>query len=408
MQPLARSPVRDSVKSGDPIRRSCTTGTPDACAFVLPQVGGTDLNVVYGTAAEFTALGGTANLEGCGTKDVNGTVANVGASEIASISLGFSSTSTFPGNPGPPAFPAFVLHDVAEGSLDLVATRADLATLTGNKAIIRRNQNILNNGSLASLDFNAEGFVPGTANVTVTGLGSDQASVISSFAGVYGSKANGTLSIIQSYTSASGAQPFAAVPLLQLVALELNQLTVFAPDAANSFAARTAGVYFRTPADKTIAVGPAISTPTVTKLVTAPNARPRVQLASQPLYNRLINASYQQANGRDANVFATAGYFGAAPATWDITLPDLSGAAGWSTTWGLLDGTGIEWTVSVQGGAVQFLDANSIIDGDTFRSASIRSSSPLNLGGARAAPDSYSIATQLHEALREQNRSPLR
>ena len=51
---------------------------------------------------------------------------------------------------------------------------------------------------------------PEVSVCTATGLGSDEASVISSFTGVYGSRTDGTLSLISSYTAASGAQPFAA------------------------------------------------------------------------------------------------------------------------------------------------------------------------------------------------------
>src|SRR6185312_2392042 len=103
--------------------------------------------------------------------------------------------------------------EVAEGNQDLVASRADFTTFQANKIIIRRGLNITAGGSIPVLDFNAaEAFNPGTANVTVTGLGSDEASVISSFTGVYGSRTDGMLSLISSYTAASGAQPFAAVP----------------------------------------------------------------------------------------------------------------------------------------------------------------------------------------------------
>ena len=72
------------------------------------------------------------------------------------MGLGFSSATTFePGNPTPPAFPAFVLDNVAEGSLDLIAIRFDAATFAANKVILRRGLNVNGGGSLAQLDFNA-------------------------------------------------------------------------------------------------------------------------------------------------------------------------------------------------------------------------------------------------------------
>lgn len=366
-------------------------------AFVDTVGTGTDLTVVYGTVAEFSGLGGSANFNGCGTKNVTGTVANVGAAELATVSLGFSSASTFQGLP---AFPAFTIQNVPDGSLDLVATRTDATTFAANKVILRRGLNVT---SLPVLDFNAaEAFAPVTANVTVTGLGTDEASIISSYGGVYGSRTIGNLSFLDSYTSASGAVPYTAIPVAQLTnPLELSRLYAFSDDAVNSDFERTAGVYFRTPAAKTIAIGPKLNTPTVTKNVTGAYAWPRVVLTSQTQYNRLFSANYDQTT-RSANVFATAGYYGAAPTTWDVTLPDLSGVTGWTATWGLAGGSSIEWAVSVDGGAVQFLDANTIVDGSTFQSASVFSQT-LALRAARSGPDPLARQRRLLEIFLEQS-----
>jgi len=376
-------------------------------AFVDTVGTGTDLTVVYGTVAEFTSLGGSASFHGCGVKNVTGTVANVGATEIASVSLGFSSATTFQGIPSPaPAFPAFTLANVPAGSLDLIAYRSD-AAFAANKVILRRGLNVT---SLPVLDFNAaEAFVPVTANVTVTGLGSDEASIISSYGGVYGSRTIGNLSFTDSYISTTGAVPYTAIPVAQLTnPLELSQLYAFSNDATNSDFERVSGVYFHTPANKTIAMGPVMSTPTVTKNVSGIYAWPRVVLTSQTQYNRLFSANYNQSSlQRSADVFATAGYYGGAPATWDVTVPDLSGVPGWTTTWGLSGSSSIEWGVSVDGGAVQFLDANTIIDGATFQSASVFSSTPLALKAARSGADPFALQRRLLYVLGERNRSPL-
>ena len=371
-------------------------------AFVVPETtpsASTDLNVVYGTTAEFSALGGNANLTDCSAKTVNGTVANVAVTELALISLGFSTATIGPALPG---YPAFVLDDVADGAQDMVASRIDPTTFMANKVIIRRAQNIAAGGSLALLDFNAaEAFAPGTANVTVSGLGADHAVVLSAFTGVYGSRTDATMSVINDY--ASGAQPYAAVPLAQLTnALELNQLSAFAENASNSNAIRFAGIYFRAPAAQTVTMGPAMSAPTVTKVVTGTIARPRVQLGSQAEYNRLISASYSQGTVRFVNVFATAAYFGGVPATWDVTVPDLAAVSGFDPLWGLQNGTAIDWDVSVQGGAIQFLDYNTIVDGATFKSATLSSATPLAIRAARTSPDAFKMQHRLTDLLRRQ------
>jgi hypothetical protein len=181
----------------------------------------------------------------------------------------------------------------------------------------------------------------------------------------------------------SGAQPYAAVPLAQLTnALELNQLSAFAEDAGTRGAVRAAGIYFRAPAAQTVTMGAVMNTPTVTKLVTGSD-RATTGAARQP--GGLQPASQRQlppGDVRFVNVFATADYFGGLP-TWDVTVPDLSGAAGWTPAWGLQNGTAIDWDVTVQGGAIQFLDYNSIAAGATFKSATVSAATPLAIRAAQ-------------------------
>ena len=365
---------------------------------------GTDneLSIFYGTVAEFTVFGGSGS-SGCGTKTVNGTVANVGASEVATMTLGYSSATT---SPSLPAFPAFVLPRVANGSLDLVATRGDLVSGL-NKIILRRSQDIADGGSLALVDFNsAEAFAPATANVTVTGLGSDQMLIFNAYTGLNGSTF-ASLGAVTGYTSASGAVPIGMMPLAKLNTGELQVLTTSGHSASNSGAARTAGVYFHTPANQTIALGPLLSTPTVSKLVTAPTARPRMQLPVQAQYNRIVSALYEQSSPtRSVSIEATAGYFGTAPATWDITVPDLSPVAGWLPAWGLLDGNPIDWEVDAQGGTLSFLDPN-IADGATYQLALLQSNTPLALRPARRVTGVAGLQRRLVDVLREQSQSPL-
>ena len=271
-------------------------------AFVDTIGSGTVLNVVYGSYGELYSLVPSVNSSGCGLKVVNGTVANVGAGQLATISLGSSTASTSPALPG---FPAFMLNNVPAGGLYLVASRADAATGTADKIILRRAVNMPNGLHLGLLDFNtAEAFPPATANVSVTGLGSDDASIATVFIGAVGSNTVGMLSLVPSYTT--GATPYAAIPAGALNnAIEMQQLIAVA-EAADPRFVRLAGIFFHTPTDRTITMGPVLSTPTITKLVTAPNVRPQLQLASQSQYDRLISARYDQSSvNRSAGVFAT-------------------------------------------------------------------------------------------------------
>lgn len=343
-------------------------------ATVQSDVSGTDLSVLYGTLADFTAFAGTVNNNGCeSNKVVNGSVSGVGATEAAIIDLGGSAALVVPPATG------FALTSVPGGLRDLVATRVDASTLDVNWIILRRSLNTQNNDVLPPLTFGTEGFASVSANVDVTNLGADAATVGSVFTGVRGSSFV-FLSSIPNVVTATPAQPYAAIPTAQLNAGELQEVVALASDAGNPNSDRSAGVYFTTVADRTIALGPSLNAPTVTKTVTGGIARPRVQLAGQAEYDRYISATYTQAGNRAASVFATAAFFGGLPTTWDVTIPDLSTVAGWTAAWGLQDGTPINWDVSASGGAITFLDP-TISDGSTTRGATVSSSAPLALRG---------------------------
>ncbi len=354
----------------------------------------TYLYVAYGSLANFTPQGYNSADVGrvCGSRTVNGTVANVGASEQAIVILGETAA---------PATPSYQLRNVGVGPQDLFAGRGAFSgtAFALNKVILRRALSPPDNSTLALLDFDADGFVPTSANVTVTGLGADSAVVSSLFTARLGSgllEAGGVLNSFV-YRAASGAQPYAAIPLAQLTTNDIQYLIAGATRANGG---RDAWVYFRTPLNQTLALGPDLNTPTVTKLVTAPNARPRVQLASQTEYNRVIVALFTQST-LNGGVFveATPGYYGGVPATWDVTMPDLSAAAGWNSAWGLQDGTPIEWSVLAQGGALLGGDLGAT-DGSTSQDATKSSSTPLNVRALRTGLDGFVLGRRLLDAFR--------
>ena len=125
-----------------------------------------------------------------------------------------------------------------------------------------------------------------------------------------------------------------------------------------------------------------------------------MQLASQTEYNRVIIALFTQSTlNRGVFVQATPGYYGGVPATWDVTMPDLSAAAGWNSAWGLQDGTPIEWSVLAQGGASLGGDL-SATDGSTSQDASKWSSTPLTASALSTALRGFMPDRRLLDALR--------
>ncbi len=343
------------------------TNTRAGVASVDTAGTGFDLNVIYATATELNGIGTASGFGQCGTKRVNGSIANVSASQAAFISLGYSTTFA-----SPLTGTSFQLTDVPVGPQDLFAARIDTATQRADKFILRRGLDIANNGSLPVLDFNAsEAFNPGTGNVTLANIGADSASISTIFTGNRGS-AFGFVGTISGYLAAAGAVAYDAIPGAQLNTGELQAL--FATTTSSTSNTRSAGIYFRTPANQTVTFGPALSTPTLTRLAGGGYSRVQAQLPVQSDYARSFTASFSQSSAnRSVSITATTAYTNGS--AWDVTIPAFSGG-GWLDTWGLLNGTPISWDVTASGGAL-FLFDTSVPDGTTFRTAERSSTAPL-------------------------------
>ena len=333
------------------------TSTKVGIAYVTTSAtSGSDLTVVYATAAELQGVGGTTTV-GCtsGGKSVNGSVANVGASELATISLASSSATVVGGSAN-----TFQLTGLPQGTHDLIASRIT-QTISGssisyalNRLIIRRNLDPANGSTLPVLDFaGSESFAPATANVTIGNLGSDQALAEAGL-----TTANGTSAgFFFSSPSTATTLPYYGVPDAKLATGDLHSLTVFAtpPGSGSPSTSRVASLYFRSVTDRTVTLGSTLGVPTITTVATTPYLRLRAQLAAQSEYNRLAGIFYTQGSGaseRSVSVMMTAAYAGTA--SYDLTIPDLSAASGWNNAWGLQPAVATNWTEIEAGGSFNF------------------------------------------------------
>ena len=142
-------------------------------AFVSRGVTAT-LNVSLATRAELTrSTNSPCGVTVGGLKQLSGTVTGLGSGEVAYVGLG----GTYSDPEGGPVVGTFTLFGVHDGNQDLIAYRSS-ASLFGprERVIVRRDQNIANNGTLGVLDFDgSESFAPAIASVTVAGNGSGQA-----------------------------------------------------------------------------------------------------------------------------------------------------------------------------------------------------------------------------------------
>jgi hypothetical protein len=109
-----------------------------------------------------------------------------------------------------------------------------------------------------------------------------------------------------------------------------------------------------------------------------PYLQPRAQLQSQSAYSGVVDAQFAQ-SANSVDVAATAAYFGGAPATWTVSVPDLT-AAGYDPTWGLKSGTPLDWQVNAFAGDVLVFAGATPFDGAQIAGAGRASSSSVSIG----------------------------
>jgi hypothetical protein len=335
---------------------------------------GGGLQVNYGTLAEL----GTIRCD-YGYKFITGTVSGVTYPDEASVSLG--------GVQGSAVRDTFRLSYVADGPQDLFATSRSYEASGSrlNSIIMRRSLDAPGNTSIAPLVFDSpEAFEPTLASFSVVNQGS--ALTASADAYWYGSGAAWGY-LMSAYLDGATSGQYAAVPVGKLAAGDLSALSAFALDGSSG---RYALEYFRTPPDLTIELGPALGAPTVTFPVTGSALRPRVELASQAEYGRMVFANFYQTYYASAAVAMTSAYMGGTPGTWVLQVPDLSSAEGWDPSWGLVPSLSTDWSVTAEGGVDRFL-GDVAHDGDSFHSADYRGSetAPVRSPSASGRPEPH-------------------
>ena len=325
-----------------------------------------DLSIFYGTQVELNAQGTSQCLPGSG-KTVNGSVANVGAGQVANIDLGGSSATVTGGQAN-----NFTLEDVPDGALDLFATRGTVNQTTFqttlDKMIIRRGINAANNSTLPVLDFNAaEAFAPAQANISVGNLGGDLAFVLTAFF-----TANGTagVDIANLFQTGAGPFPYYGVPTAQQATGDLH-LAIATAVSQSADNARIAAIFFKDPTDRTVTLGATLPTPAVSVASTSPYVRLRATGSLTAAYNSFVQVLFTQAESgtpRSVMISATAAYLSNAT-TYDFTIPDFSGVPGWNNDWGLKAGAATEWSVTGTGFSGIGLNQPNPVEGATFQAA---------------------------------------
>jgi len=342
-------------------------------AYVTQSESGPIQFVLYYTRAEMIALGSDSCAIG-GGKVVNGSVSGLGPLESAIVSLGGATANVSTGGPT-----NFTLSPVEEGPQDLVAARWAISlsgsspSFTPNRIIIRRNLNPAAGSTLPVLNFATEGFAPASATLSLTGGGAGEQAI---FVGLF-STDKGAVSSYFVGLSGGFSTPYYGVPTAELRTGDVHLIQAIAsantdPTSGIPPATRQVGAAFREVTNRSVALGPVLSTPTVSPLSGGSHGRLRVQLPLQTEYRRFVAASFNQEQGdqeRVVQILTTGDYLGAG-STADLSIPDLSGVSGWNNAWGLVRGVPAIWTASGTGWTGPgFLDLPNLTDGARYLSA---------------------------------------
>jgi hypothetical protein len=345
---------------------------PTRASYSTSAVLSYTLNIVYGTQTELNAQGTSRCLPGTG-KTVNGSVAGLTTGtttqQSATVSLGSAGTSVSPPNLN------FQLTDVPDGALDLIAGRQTITintttfTFTSvlDKLIIRRGVNAASNSTLPVLDFgSSEAFDPAQANLTIGNLGTDVGFTLTSYFTATGS---GTSGAALSTFPSPGSGPFKyyGVPANKQIAGDLHLAIAFAlPSLTATDQSRFGALFFKDPTDRTVTLGGAFPVPTITTAATAPYVRFRAQGSLPTEYNQFLSISYTQGQaGRTASITASQNWLAGAN-SYDLSIPDFSGVAGWDNNWGLKAGQATDWSVTGYSFTGSFLTSTPT-EGSTFK-----------------------------------------
>ena len=304
---------------------------------------------IFAAPSDLQPLNGVSCIEREGAKVLNGTVANVPAGSAAMITM--ANSFTYPVAPTT----SWQLTSLPTGTLDLIAHRelVGATTVTPDRVIIRRAQDLVNNATAAVLDFSSnEAQNTATHSFSASGLSTADETV---FQLTFSTPTTRRHSLSTPVSFTSGAQTLHGIPAGLTQAGDFHELEVFA-DRGTSY--RGEVHYYRSPVTRSVGLGAVLTNPTLTTVSSSP-LRLRTQLPSQFEYGSFISVAHVQ-SGREVFLTVTNSYYGGTPITWDVTIPDLTGVAGFPTNARLQSGAGTDWFVDAYGGnagAAPFLGA---------------------------------------------------
>lgn len=321
------------------------------------------LSILYGAPSELGLVSDTA-FQHCSTdaqRTLNGTVAGLGANDIAFVTAGNSLrdfTNNEFGN-------SWQLRGALAGPQEFLATRGTVlnGVVSLTKMILRRSPGLPDGATLPVFDFeSAEAFQPVVRNLTFAG---NDGSVVTAFTGLRTPHSTSFLTFLAG-GGATATSPSFAIPEARLAPGELQSVGATSVPAGN--VVRSVFVYFRAPADRTITFGAVPSAPELSVVSTTPAVRLRARFAAQADYDQYTSINFQQ-DDTVLSLSMTQKYATLAGG-YELVVPDLTSVAEFDPRWTLRSGRQLLWTTARVGGALGSSYNAMPHEGDVTRSGS--------------------------------------
>ncbi len=309
-----------------------------AVAYVLDGGSSTSQVVVtYGSLAELASRD-FRTTQG-DNLTVSGTYAGLGATESADFNLGFQGYAYASGATATSGTWGIDYMDRGLQDLLAVAFRSDN---TPRRMVIHRALNVQSAGSLGTpgaVDFAAEGSDLTAQTLTITGTGPAAGELLRAWQSFETDQ--GSAPLMSRYLTGTLQTPIYAVPNALRAAADRDAFAVqIGPDDGTGYIDvknfRTVWLFGQTPGDVSVAAPAALTAPTATVAATAPYVLVRTQWAFDTVFNQVLLGTFTQGT-RIWAVEVLPGH----GASVDLTLPNFSGLAGWSNTWGFSTGSAV-------------------------------------------------------------------
>ena len=303
------------------------------------------LYVVYATTEELQAT-----LPACNgsVRTITGDVTGYATADNIKMAIGNSYTDIFGATQAQPA--PFSIPSVDATATDLIATRFRTTSSGGfvifeafpNNVFLRRNVS----GTTTSLvDFSSatEAGAPLQRDVNITNLLAGDELTLRSYVALPTTMAN--ISVYETGAVAvagSVLAHFYGIPSTRLNAGDNQMVFVRAARAVGATdEGRFSTFVFTNPVDQSLTLGPTLGPVTVTG-----TSRPSASYNVQTSYDGYYDVVFGQGNGtsaRQVEVLATDAYLGGATSV-TLTVPNLVGVSGFSSSWLLATGTASYWS----------------------------------------------------------------